>query len=72
MEFDTKWHLEQMAEQRDRKEYLEKCLKQPKFFVVKESIEKEIADLNRSIKWIENLIYGCDKCKQCKDRKLGE
>ena len=52
-----------MAEQRNRKEYLEKCLKQPKFFVVKESIEKEIDDLNRNIKWIENLIYGCDKCK---------
>ena len=63
MEFDTKWHLKQMAEQRNRKEYLEKCLKQPKFFVVKESIEKEIDDLNRNIKWIENLIYGCDKCK---------
>lgn len=63
MEFDTKWYLKQMAEQRDRKEYLEKCLKQFKFFVVKESIEKEITDLNRSIKRIENLIYGCNKRK---------
>lgn len=67
-QFDAKWHIEKMTEQIERKEYLEKCLKQPKFFCMKESIEKEIADLDRSIKWIENLIYGCDKCKECKLR----
>lgn len=68
-QFDTKWHIEQMANQRERKEYLEKCLTQPKFWLIHESIEQEIEDLNRSIEWLENLIYSSDKCKECQYRK---